>query len=76
MLPEHDNTGNMIWNVGVKMLMNPFTTVFVRHEFDSPMEDLNKFGASPAVYVIGIANVFNVESPMMEWENRSYAGTK
>ena len=62
MLPEHDNTGNMIWNVGVKMLMNPFTTVFVRREFESPLEDLNKFGVSPAVYVIGTANIFNVES--------------
>ena len=59
---KNDNKGNMIWNFGVRALMNPFTTVFVRREYKSPSEELDKFGVPPTVYVIGTANLFNLNS--------------
>lgn len=60
------NTGNMIWSFGVRGLINPFTTVFDRRTFSrdivSPDENLDKFGVAPSVYVIGTANLFDLNS--------------
>mmetsp|Transcript_23397 Transcript_23397/g.28742 ORF Transcript_23397/g.28742 Transcript_23397/m.28742 type:complete len:348 (+) Transcript_23397:531-1574(+) len=59
----------MIWGFGVRELINPFITVFVRRNYVSPNENLDKFGVAPSVYVIGTANLFNLNS--LSKENRN-----